>query len=361
MALEVEPLVLRPSDSAWRQELQLPPPRPIEVILLDIDGIPSTDENADPPSREARREVRERENARQVRRINLTSELEEAGYVGDRLVPLLKQKVQAAARVVMHEYAGMNEALGILWDVRAAHQSKPVGALAQLRTWGSVIVVMRHTGMHVAERDLETIAAAELQAAKDPAILDPKDAGGTLLSAINNQSLEIRKRWYDWGEANLPPSSVLAATARREKAFDKPIRLQGTGFDGAAIDTKEWLGSVVLVDFWGSWCGPCKAQMPAIKGLREKYGAQGLRVVGIVVDKPSKAKKYLSEAGYDWPQIVDPDAEASTESIPDHFIATQYGVNGFPTLLLIDRQGMLRRAPNDEAKLDAAIQELLAK
>lgn len=330
-------------------------PREAERILVEYDALPP-ESTARPLTPEDFRAWRTARHERAVQRVNLISELQEARYVGDRLLPLLQHKLQCASQLAYEGYAPMNGALGLMWDVRDTHQGEPIGAAAELASISAALTVMNHTHLRVAEADLEKIAAAEILAAKAPGGRAP---GSTLLTALSGQTPAVRDHWYAWSAEHLPESSPLNRAAFRARAFESPVRLTGPSLDGPAIDTHEWLGSVILVDFWGTWCGPCKAEMPNIQRLLSTYQPRDFRVLGVLVDKPSLARPYLAEKQYEWPQLVDPSADASPDMVPDHILATRYGVDSFPTFWLIDRAGVLHSAPRDPEKLEARIVELL--
>ncbi len=91
-------------------------------------------------------------------------------------------------------------------------------------------------------------------------------------------------------------------------------------------------GSVVYVDFWASWCGPCRQSFPWMNAMQEKYRAQGLQVIGINVDgKSDDAKKFLSQNPAAFTVAFDPKGVN-----PD-----KYGVKGMPTSFLIGRDGKI--------------------
>ena len=101
----------------------------------------------------------------------------------------------------------------------------------------------------------------------------------------------------------------------------------------AELDLTAYRGKVVYVDFWASWCGPCRQSFPWLDGLEREYGAQNLVVIGINVDKDrDKAERFLTDTPADFPILYDPKGE----------IATAYKVAGMPSGILIDRTGQVR-------------------
>lgn len=102
------------------------------------------------------------------------------------------------------------------------------------------------------------------------------------------------------------------------------------GGETALADLK---GKVVLVDFWASWCGPCRQSFPWMNALQNKYRGQGLEVVAINLDQEAElAKEFLAEVPADFTVLLDTDAQLPGE----------YGVMGMPSSYLIDRHGRIR-------------------
>jgi len=80
------------------------------------------------------------------------------------------------------------------------------------------------------------------------------------------------------------------------------IRLPGT--DGAVHGLAEWKGRPLLVNFWATWCEPCRREIPLLKKLRREHASDGLEIVGIAVDYPDVVRKYATARGIDYPVLV---------------------------------------------------------
>lgn len=109
-------------------------------------------------------------------------------------------------------------------------------------------------------------------------------------------------------------------------------------------------GKVVLLDFWGTWCGPCVAKLPETQTLYEKYVDRGFVAIGIhsLQDSDSCAA-FVEEHGYTFPMAIDTGKTAEA-----------FAIEGWPTYFLIDRSGKVVQAFANEPPTDEAIAELLA-
>lgn len=113
----------------------------------------------------------------------------------------------------------------------------------------------------------------------------------------------------------------------------KPLELAGTTIDGEDFSAKEFLGKVVVVDFWATWCGPCRAAMPELQALYKKHHTAGLEVIGVSLDHDEDAlAEYLNDNELPWTHIT---GESATE------LAKKYDVAGIPAMLLVDQNGKI--------------------
>jgi len=125
---------------------------------------------------------------------------------------------------------------------------------------------------------------------------------------------------------------------------------------GAPASMAALRGRVVLLDFWATWCGPCRLIAPRLSALKDRLGAQGLSVVGITTDEPEAAALFAERHHMRYPSIVDTAGETSRA----------YAIAGLPTLVLVDKRGTVRDVtvgfdPSGEAKLEAAVKKLLGE
>jgi thiol-disulfide isomerase/thioredoxin len=96
----------------------------------------------------------------------------------------------------------------------------------------------------------------------------------------------------------------------------------------------ELRGRVVVMEFWASWCMPCRMTAPRLSAWQDRYGVQGLTVIGITMDAPEVALQASVEMGIDYAVLSDPDGETTRE----------YKAFSLPTLFVIDRAGKIRSA-----------------
>ncbi|TCC97078.1 TlpA family protein disulfide reductase [Pedobacter hiemivivus] len=119
---------------------------------------------------------------------------------------------------------------------------------------------------------------------------------------------------------------------------------------GKAVDINSFKGKYLLVDFWASWCGPCRKAIPEIKELYSKYKDSGLEVLSVSVDTDNAAwRKAMSEENMPWPQVLSPDKNKTMAS---------FMIIGIPTLYLIDREGkIVEKYTGFSAKLKTQLEE----
>jgi thiol-disulfide isomerase/thioredoxin len=125
--------------------------------------------------------------------------------------------------------------------------------------------------------------------------------------------------------------------------------------NASALDLSAYRGKVVYVDFWASWCGPCRESFPWLGDLMREYGSKNFIVIGVNVDHDrQRAERFLSDTPAAFPIVYDPTGD----------IASAFGVTGMPSSILIDRNGKVRFqhagfSPKNEEQYENDLRTLL--
>ena len=125
---------------------------------------------------------------------------------------------------------------------------------------------------------------------------------------------------------------------------------------GGTQSLEQWRGQVLVVNYWATWCAPCREEIPGFVRLQERYGSRGLQFVGIAIDQPDKVAEFASEFRINYPLLL-----GGLETIE---LLRQAGNRAgvLPYTLVIDRKGnLVSREPGGlkEARLENLIQPLL--
>ena len=101
--------------------------------------------------------------------------------------------------------------------------------------------------------------------------------------------------------------------------------------DGQTVKLSDFKGKVVILDFWATWCPPCRAEIPGFIALQKQYAAQGLTVVGVSLDTdgPSVVKSFMKRIGMNYPVVLGNEKTA----------ADYGGITAIPTTFVLDRNG----------------------
>ena len=132
--------------------------------------------------------------------------------------------------------------------------------------------------------------------------------------------------------------------------------------DGKQVDLAGYKGQVVLLDFWGSWCGPCRASHPHLKELYSKYKSKGFEIIAIA----SERAKTPEEQKANWMAAIEKDAIPwvhilNNEEAEKQNLVEEYRITAFPTKILLDKEGkiLLRISANATDDIDRALEKLL--
>lgn len=189
---------------------------------------------------------------------------------------------------------------------------------------------------------------------------DSPDTAEALLQLAMAQEFaneeEEAKKWYSRIVSDFAQSApaVKAAGAKaRLESVGKVLNFQGKTSSGGTVDLASMRGKVVLIQFWATWCEPCKADMATLKELVNKYGRSGFSVLGVSIDSTSQElAAYLQQNQLPWNQIWE---EGGLDSRP----ANELGILTLPTMILIDKTGKVVNRNIQAAELDREVQKLL--
>ncbi len=155
---------------------------------------------------------------------------------------------------------------------------------------------------------------------------------------------------------HLPPSGAPATGV-----FTAPKVLVGTqrpefslpNLQGELTSIRRWDGKVVLLNFWATWCPPCRKEMPGFVELQKRYDERGFQAVGIAVDRPEAVTRFTKELDAEYPQLIA--REAARE------VAGLYGnhVGALPYSVLFDRKGTIQFIKAGELSKQALETKLL--
>lgn len=126
--------------------------------------------------------------------------------------------------------------------------------------------------------------------------------------------------------------------------------------DGQPRQLSEWDGDLVLLNFWATWCPPCKKEMPMFQDRYERHADQGFTIVAVAVDELDAARAFVNDFGIGFPVLIGQDDAIA--------VGRQYGnrIGALPYTVIIDRAGFIRETRRGEVtgdELDAWLQRYL--
>jgi thiol-disulfide isomerase/thioredoxin len=161
---------------------------------------------------------------------------------------------------------------------------------------------------------------------------------------------------------------LVAAVEQQEAAAAAAKKIQaslvtGTNFpgfsvpdvDGKPLSLADYKGKVVLIDFWATWCPPCRAEIPNVVATYKKYHSQGFDIIGVSLDQNRlKLVNFTKDKGMTWPQFFDGQGW-------ENELAVKYGIEAIPATYLLDGNGIIIAKELRGAKLEQAVAKAVAK
>ena len=132
-----------------------------------------------------------------------------------------------------------------------------------------------------------------------------------------------------------------------ERAADFTLKT----LDGDSVALQSLHGNVVVLNFWATWCLPCRVEFPAIEKIRSEFGA-AVRFYGVSDESPATVKKFVEEQRYEMPMLLDSNRE----------MHRRYGIHKIPVLFVLDRDSVVRRqfiGTQNESELREAIRSVV--
>ncbi len=164
------------------------------------------------------------------------------------------------------------------------------------------------------------------------------------------------KEWYGKIVKNFSqtPLAVKANGAlTRLESVGNILRVNGKAPDGNTVDLDKYRGKVVLIQYWASWCEPCKTDMSVLKDMAIRYGTKGFEVIGVNLDTSiEEMKSYLGQNPLPWKQIHE---DGGLDSRP----ASELGIHMLPTMILVDQDGKVVNRNIHVAELDTELRKLI--
>ena len=180
--------------------------------------------------------------------------------------------------------------------------------------------------------------------------IDPLRRGGVGLALLLGALLLANVSGY--GEARQPGD---AAGRASQEAAEAVHGFELSDLDGTIRSSDEWNGKPLLVNFWATWCVPCRAEMPVLMELHEKYADQGFEVIGLAAEldaagtDPEKVATFVEKYGIGYPILF-----GELDAVMD--ISRRYGneIGGLPYSAFIDSDGVVRHVKFGELTVDEA-------
>jgi thiol-disulfide isomerase/thioredoxin len=242
-----------------------------------------------------------------------------------QLVERTKVKIQAGANTE----ASLSEELKAFDALLAEHKEEKTEAVAQVLIMKAMLYVE---------------------------VIHDYDQGGELLKRL--------KADFPDTQAGQNADKVLASldqmkeTMKIQSAFKPGVALPDFNekdLVGEPLSIARFKGKVVLIDFWATWCPPCREELPNVLAAYEKYHDKGFEIIGVSLDQDENTlKSFIKEKGMVWPQYFDGKGWGSK-------LGQKYGIDSIPMTFLLDREGKIVAKGLRGAALDEQLAKMLGQ
>ncbi|MBL0742988.1 TlpA family protein disulfide reductase [Chryseolinea sp. Jin1] len=204
-------------------------------------------------------------------------------------------------------------------------------------------VTALYTQSEKAKKEADSLYNSEKDLRKQFVLTHPKSYASLneLLNWVGEDNLDEATNIYNGLDANLKKTEKAAEIVARIENLKKTkvgngfIDFKQTDLDGKTVSLSSYKGNYVLLEFWASWCGPCRQENPNLKKEYELYKDKGFQVLGVSLDdNATKWKKAIEKDGLPWAHVSDLKGW-------NNEAAVQYGVRAIPANFLIDPQGKI--------------------
>lgn len=252
-----------------------------------------------------------------------------------RVEATLPQGDEQARGAVVAARSQMNEKfMALLKEIASTNENSPIGYLAYMRYLSAKI----SSQIDVEEEELDYF---------DQLVGAVKETMGASFLAVQAQSnaRQIRSTVMQTSQAPVP--LLNPGDEAPELAFPNP--------EGKMMKLSDLRGKVVMIDFWASWCGPCRKQSPHVVSLYKKYNPKGFEIFSVSLDKnKDRWIAAIKADGFTWPYHVSDLQQWNSEA------AKLYGISSIPFVALVDKQGKIIQTFDGYTmdKLDSQLEQI---
>lgn len=139
-------------------------------------------------------------------------------------------------------------------------------------------------------------------------------------------------------QASTDPSAAPATTSQAQHtALNSLLSLELADTSGARQPLAQWKGKIMVLNFWATWCPPCRKEIPAFSAMSGKYRDKGVQFVGISIDTPTNVRDFQREHRVGYPLLIaEPSVVQLTESLGN-------AAQGLPFTVIVDKTGVISR------------------